>query len=954
MIPFVRLLLIAFGLSVSSAAYAQLLTWSPAFPGPNDPINITVDGTKGNKGLIDYTGNVYVHLGVITSASKNASDWKYTPFTWGGTATTSQAVVISKNKWQYTIANIRTFFNVPVNEEIIRIAIIFRQGGCANCAAHRNADGSDMYVKISQASMQLRFSKPDFLPLYHPIPEPIQRITGEPLFVNVINKESATVTLFLNGVNVLMLDDTTSLSHTFNIDLPGYYTITATAINRKGVSAIDSFSFSVSGGGPPETKPIPNGVRPGVNRLPGDTSVILALVAPFKNKVSVLGDFPNSDWKDNINYQMHLAPDLKTWWLQINGLQPNLEYSYQYLVDGTIKIADPYAEKILDPTHDGTIALSTYPQLKPYPVNKTTGIVSVVQSNASHYVWKNRFTRPDKSQLIIYELLLRDFLSTHDFNTLTDTLNYLASLGVNAIELMPIQEFDGNQSWGYNPAFFFAPDKYYGPAQSLKRLIDSCHGRGIAVILDMVLNHATGACPLASLYWDGVNQRPAADNPWFNVTARHPFNVFNDFNHESTDTRYFSTRVMEYWLKEYQIDGYRFDLSKGFTQKNNPNDVNAWSAYDASRVAIWRMYHDSIQRYSPGAYTILEHFAVNAEEFALADAGMLLWGNANGAYNEGTMGFVAGSNFENSLYQARGWSKPHLVSYMESHDEERLMYKNLQFGNSSGTYSTRNLSTALDRMKLAASFFLMTPGPKMIWQFGELGYDYSINTCTNGTVNSNCRLDNKPIPWPYTADPNRNALRDWYKKLLTLRKSIAWQNASLRVSYGLAGAVKWLGYNANDDLNVMVIGNFDVQPVTSTIGFPITGTWIDLKDKSILNVPQNNINLTLLPGEYHVYLDRPFDQISTTYTNNPITELDATIAPNPADEFASIQLRVPTATHFNITIHNLNGQLVHAKSNYSLTAGGHRIRLPSELQPGIYFIKLHTRDSSRTLKFIKY
>ena len=197
---------------------------------------------------------------------------------------------------------------------------------------------------------------------------------------------------------------------------------------------------------PPEIKPLPPGARPGINRMAGDTALVLVLVAPNKSSISVIGDFPGSDWVNTVNFQMLLAPDLKTWWLQIKGLLPNVEYSYQYLVDGTLKIADPYGEKILDPVHDGTLSNNTYPQLRPYPIGKTTGIVSVVQSNQVTYFWKNKFTRPDKTQLVIYELLLRDFLSTHDFNTLTDTLNYLASLGVNAVELMPIQEFDGNQS----------------------------------------------------------------------------------------------------------------------------------------------------------------------------------------------------------------------------------------------------------------------------------------------------------------------------------------------------------------------------------------------------------------------------------------------------------------------------------------------------------------------------
>ena len=65
-----------------------------------------------------------------------------------------------------------------------------------------------------------------------------------------------------------------------------------------------------------------------------------------------------------------------------------------------------------------------------------------------------------------------------------------------------------------------------------------------------------------------------------------------DLNHESSATRYFSKRVMQYWLEEYKIDGFRFDLSKGFTQVDNLNNVGAWGSYDASRIAIWKDYNN--------------------------------------------------------------------------------------------------------------------------------------------------------------------------------------------------------------------------------------------------------------------------------------------------------------------------------------------------------------------------
>jgi len=157
------------------------------------------------------------------------------------------------------------------------------------------------------------------------------------------------------------------------------------------------------------------------------------------------------------------------------------------------------------------------------------------QTGLSPYSWQiTDFEKPPTEKLVIYELLIRDFLETHDYKTLRDTLSYLKSLGVNAIELMPVMEFSGNNSWGYNPIYHLAVDKYYGLTNDFKSFVDSAHANGIAVILDMVLNQCDNLSPLAMLYWDKANNRPAVNNPWLNPIATHPFNVFNDFNHESS------------------------------------------------------------------------------------------------------------------------------------------------------------------------------------------------------------------------------------------------------------------------------------------------------------------------------------------------------------------------------------------------------------------------------------
>jgi 1,4-alpha-glucan branching enzyme len=382
-----------------------------------------------------------------------------------------------------------------------------------------------------------------------------------------------------------------------------------------------------------------------------------------------------------------------------------------------------------------------------------------------------------KEKLVVYELLIRDFFANGDrsYDNLIDTISYLKRLGVNAIELMPVMEFNGNEGWGYNPTFMFAPDKYYGSKDRLKAFVDACHQEGIAVILDIAMNHHDVPNPYVMMDFDFTSFKPTAANKWFNVEAKHPFNVFFDMNHESSYTQAYLDTVNYYWLHEFKMDGFRFDLSKGFTQTNNPSNVNAWSAYDASRIALLKRMANSIWEHTPDAYIILEHFAANNEEKELVEyrvdegKGMMVWGNLNHAYNQNTMGFAQDSDISWIYHGTRGWSVPHVVGYMESHDEERNMYKNITFGNSAGSYNVKNISTALNRVKAAEVIFYTIPGPKMLWEFGELGYDQSINRCEDGSISEDCRLSPKPVKWDYLNDNDRERLFQHTADLLRLR-----------------------------------------------------------------------------------------------------------------------------------------------------------------------------------------
>ena len=357
----------------------------------------------------------------------------------------------------------------------------------------------------------------------------------------------------------------------------------------------------------------------GIHPSADGTSVTFALYDldtdnNYKDYACLIGDF--NDWELSTEYQMKRDNDKHFWWYTVTGIDPAKEYGFQYYMgsekDGNVRIGDPYCEKVLDGSNDKyLVEQGVYPASAiQYPNGKTTGIVSVFQTKPASYNWQvSDFKIDNPDNMVIYELLFRDFtqvgseLATGTIKEATKHLDYIKSLGVNAIELMPIQEFDGNNSWGYNPCYYFAMDKAYGTKEEYKQFIDECHKQGIAVLLDVVYNHATGSHPFAKLYWNSKESKTAKNNPWFNVDAPHPFSVFHDFNHESPLVREFVKRNLKFLLEEYKFDGFRFDLTKGFTQ-NKSNESTA-SNKDDSRIVILKDYYKTVNTTNPNAVMIL-------------------------------------------------------------------------------------------------------------------------------------------------------------------------------------------------------------------------------------------------------------------------------------------------------------------------------------------------------------
>jgi 1,4-alpha-glucan branching enzyme len=959
-------------LMLAIASNAQLLSWTPDFIQDNGSANttITCDASKGNQGLLNYTASdVYVHIGVITNLSTSQTNWKYVPVfcVWGTTNASAKATSLGNNKWSFTFTGgLRTFLGITnASEKILKIAVLFRSGDGSKKLA--NTDNSDMYIPVYDNGLYARVDSPLRQPYYNLSLENITKTVGDTIPVLAKASQASTLNIYYNGTVINTANSATQVSAKPIITTTGTQTIIAEAITGTTTSR-DTVSFLVTSG--TNFAPLPAGVVEGINYESGDTSAILVLYAPKKTKIIVVGDFNN--WTQSANYQMNETLDSTRFWLRITGLHAGTEYAYQYVIDGSLTVADYNAEKILDKANDPAIPTTTYPNLKTFPTNATGNLVSVLQTAKPAYSWQaTSYSRPDKRNLIIYELLVRDFTAAQNYKTLIDTLSYLKRLGINAIELMPVNEFEGNNSWGYNPNFYFAPDKYYGTENALRQFIDACHQQGMAVIMDMVMNHSFGSSPMVQMYWDGSKNIPAANNPWFNQYATHAYNVGYQFNHQSQATIDFRNRVITHWLTKYKVDGFRWDMAKGFTQNNtcdatgNNCNVAAWGNYDAPRVVTWKNIYDKMQAVSPGTYCILEMFADNSEEKVESDYGMMLWGNLNYNYNQSTMGYATSSDLSYGIYTNRNWTQPNLVTYQESHDEERLMYKNTQYGNSSGSYNVKNVPTGLKRNEMAAAIFAMIPGPKMIWQFGELGYDYSINTCVNGTVDATgaCRLDAKPVKWDYYADANRKSLFDVYSKLFKLRNTSNYLGTFTTgtITYDLANTFKSLKVTS-DSLNIVVIGNFDVIAQTGSVTFPAAGTWYSYLTGTSRTATGGAESITLQPGEYYVYTNKNLSgSVATaiaTVINTAAADVSLSITPNPVHNSATIQYTLPESGKVSVSILDLNGKKlaalfdgVKSKGKQTLVLNNSLFNI-NQLGDGMYLMQLQLNGKTKTEKFV--
>ena len=901
----------------------QAVTTIPTLPNGDQEITLIFDLTLAKdaraKGLLGKTSDVFLWSGAGSSETGDAFQYQPAgqtnfalPFEKG------KMTSMGNDKWSIKLKP-RDYYAVPANIPIKKLGMLLKSG-----------DGKfqteDFVITLYDNKLNVAF--------FQPTDRAFFADAGATIRVVAIASQNSNLELTVNGVPVSTVTNKDSLIYSLKIGTVSGTSQTVKITSKTSTeTAINEFIVTVKP--TPMTAALPTGVKDGINYI-SDTKVTLVLFAPKKDFIYLIGDFNN--WQADNKSLMKRTPDGNRYWIEIDGLTKGQEYAYQYLVNGTLPVGDPYCEKILDPNNDRNISSTTYPNLKTLPDN-VKSIASVFQTGQTPYPWKvTDFKRPDQTNLVVYEMHIRDFDKDGSYKNAMDRISYFKNLGVNCIELMPISEFSNNDSWGYNPTYFLAPDKAYGTKDDLKKFIDLCHENGIAVVLDVVYNQADYEFPYVKMYWNGT--QPSVDSPFFNQQAPHPYSVFFDFNHESQVTKAYVERANEFWIKEYKIDGYRFDLAKGFTQ--TPSVESNAGNYDQSRINIWKNYYDKIRAFDKDAYVILELFSDDREEQTLTDMGMMVWANHHFDATDAVNG--KSSNLSRLSYKSRGLKIPASVGYVESHDEERIVFNALK--------NISPLSLALERSKAAAATLLTVPGPKMIWQFGELGYDISIN--------QNGRTGRKPIKWEYFQDPDRLKLYKVYAELIKLKTTQAiFKTTDFQTD--LAGMVKKTTLKSATN-QLISIANFDLVDRNISDIFPNLGKWYDYFTGEELEVSDLSRVFSLKAGEFHLYstnkLPKPeADLVPWKALGKNVLALESemeegvSIYPNPTQEMIQVEIPVFSKGLFHLKVVDLTGRTF---SEYEIKGGQKSYQIDlKNLRQGTYFLNAEQGEKRFVKKFVK-
>lgn len=610
--------------------------------------------------------------------------------------------------------------------------------------------------------------------------------------------------LWLNGRSIAAVGETP-----FELKIPfrqlkyGRHQLTARAERDGLVGMQEIFFWKLP---PHRVDNLPQGTPWGAT-VNGDGTATFALHAPGKRFVSLVGDF--NGW-DRYADMMIASPD-GTWWL--TRPLANGTHRYQFCIEGRQLLADPYARDVEWQDEQGREGH------EPFHAR------AVLEVGTAPFAWTaTNYVRPPLDQLAIYELHFDDF-APGGFTGLVAKLDYVRDMGFNAIGPLPWMEFTTDRSWGYNPAFHFAPESAYGTPADLKRLIDEAHRRGLAVIMDAVFNHMDRNSALYQLY--GTDY---AASPYFREFRGENWG-FPDLDQRSRAFKRYVADAIRHWLVEYRIDGIRFDATR-FVEWEGYNDWGAgWLAW-AGRQA------------DPGAYMIAEHMPSDPELINQTEMDTT-WGDA---FRWNVRGLVEDARLDRAELarmldptQTGFTNAVQRIAYTESHDEERTMRVLRQKGYSADEAARRAL--------LALALTLTAPGPAMVYAGQEFGED------TPKIVGPN------PLNWKKT--------QGWFGDRVRKLQAAARALATLRTTHPAlrTGAVTMQAEGVPDDVAVyargagrdavVVAANFGRRKRAVTVRLPEADAWRNvIEGRPALPDERGEIALTLEPGAVAVFATR--------------------------------------------------------------------------------------------------
>ncbi|MBD1871817.1 alpha amylase C-terminal domain-containing protein [Oculatella sp. FACHB-28] len=541
-----------------------------------------------------------------------------------------------------------------------------------------------------------------------------------------------------------------------------------------------------------------------------------SLFAPYNNAATLIGSF--SDWKE-----IPMQKDKEGFFRTKVELEDGA-YQYKFRVqskswffepDQWVDVNDPYATDIDNPTQNCVLTIKDGERI------------------VDTYVWQHDDKPlPADHELVIYEMHVGDFSGGEDdpyargkYKHVIEKLDYLCELGVNAIELMPVKEYPGDYSWGYNPRYFFATESSYGSTAELKNLIDECHAHGIRVLMDGIFNHSEAESPLTQIDHDY----------WYHHEPRDPDNNWGpEFNYEHYDenlethpARRFVGDAVRFWIEEYHIDGIRYDAARQIANY----DFMHWIVQETKQAAGAKPFYN-IAEHIPETtditgvdgpmdgcwhesfyHCILEH--ISGETFDLE--------RLKDALDAKRQGFLGATN---------------VVNYLTNHDHNHLMVE----------LADRDIfdEAAFKRLKLGAVMLMTAMGVPMIWMGEEFG-EYKPKT-----------IEQNKIEWSLLENDLNRGLFEYYKGLISLRKeshALYTENINFFHEDPEGKVLAYVRWN-DEGSRVVVVANFSDQYLAGyrIENFPENGTWHEWTGDYDIEAGDNNIMIDLPEYEAKVFV----------------------------------------------------------------------------------------------------